>query len=103
VIGRNPDVGCTFFDHTEQRGKHAANRGDFLTIVIARRGQRVVVSEQFVGAVDQMYTQIDTPGGVGCTLSLTACLKNGDPISCGGSCPDRHFVYTYAHERRIED
>ena len=61
MIGRNPDVGCASLDHTEHGGEDAANRSDFPTILVAGGGQRIVVPEQFVGAVDQMNMQVHTP------------------------------------------
>jgi hypothetical protein len=52
VIGRNRDVRGTVFDHSQNRGKDASDRGDLSSVRILRGRQRVVVPEQLVGTVD---------------------------------------------------
>ena len=52
MVGRNPEVSCALLDHGQHRGQNAADRADFLTIRIFRRGHGEKMPEQFIGAVD---------------------------------------------------
>ncbi len=57
MVGRDADVRRAFVDHAENRAQHAADGGHFATLGIFAEGQRVVVPEQLVSAVNQMDVQ----------------------------------------------
>ena len=61
VIGRHGNVRGAALDHAQHRREHAADRGDLAAVLIPRGGQRVVVPEQLVCAVDQIDVQWATP------------------------------------------
>ena len=54
VIGGDADVRRPAVDHPEDRRHDAADRAHLTPVLVARRGHRVEVPEQFVGAVDQV-------------------------------------------------
>ena len=84
VIGRDGDVRGAAVDHAEHRRQHAANGADLAAVSIPRGWQRVIVAEQFVGAVDQveaffrMRPQVYPTG----PLSLDQCAVNFAPLRC---------------------
>jgi hypothetical protein len=49
-------------DHAEDGSDDAADGSDLPAAPIARGGQRVIVPEQFVGAVDEIDVQRESPG-----------------------------------------
>ena len=55
VIGGHPYVGCAFLDQLQTSADHASRRRHLTAIggEVGRHG--VVVTEQLIGAVDQMY------------------------------------------------
>src|SRR5712691_8548934 len=57
MVGRNGEVRGAAFDHTQHRGEHSSDCADLATVLIAGGGQRVVVPEQLVCAVDQINVQ----------------------------------------------
>ena len=57
LIGRHTDVRRATLNQTQQRREYASHRGHLTTIAIARRGKRVIVPEQFVSAIDQVYVR----------------------------------------------
>jgi len=48
-------------DHPQHRGQNSADGGDFHAFRVARRRQGIVVAEEFVGAVNQIDFQGDSP------------------------------------------
>ena len=54
VIRRDGDVSGAAVHHAEDGTNHATDRGDLRAARIPGRGQRVVVAEQLVGAVDEV-------------------------------------------------
>jgi len=57
VVGRDADVRGAAVDHPEHGTDDATDGGDLTAVPVARRGDRVIVPEQFVGAVDEMNVQ----------------------------------------------
>src|SRR5262245_31528733 len=55
MIGRDPDVRGATGDHAKNGRDDAADRADFPALGVARLGKRVVVPEQLVGAVEEIY------------------------------------------------
>jgi hypothetical protein len=57
VIGRDPDVRGAVRDHAEYRSQDAANGGDLAAIRVERRWERMIMTEQLVGSVDEVNDQ----------------------------------------------
>ena len=57
MISGHSDVRCATLDHSQDGREYASNCRDLVTVLVPRRGQRVVVTEQLVCAVDQMDVQ----------------------------------------------
>ena len=61
MIGRHRDVRGAAFDHAQHRSEDAPHRGYLPAVLVPRGGQRVVVPEQLVCAVNQMDFQGAAP------------------------------------------
>ena len=55
MVGRHADVGGPFLEQPERRAEHAAHGVDLHAVVVEMAGQREVVPEELVGAVDEMH------------------------------------------------
>ena len=47
-----------FLNHSKDESEHAADSGDFLAVAVPHRRERVVVTEEFVGSIDQMKLKL---------------------------------------------
>ncbi len=61
MVGRHSDMSGALLHHAENRGEHASHGGHLPAVAIADRGERVVVPEQFVSAIDEVNVQRDAP------------------------------------------
>jgi len=55
MVGCNPDVGCSAFDHRQNGSQDTAYRPTFLTVYISRSGHGEEVPEQFIRPVNQVH------------------------------------------------
>jgi hypothetical protein len=55
MIGCNPNVGCSAFDHGQNGSQDAAYRANFLAVYISRSGHGEKVPEQFIRSVNQVH------------------------------------------------
>src|SRR6202035_3314324 len=70
------NVGCASLDHAEHRREHAAHGSNFAPILVACGGQRIIMAEQFVGAVYKINFQTQAPVGKAWNRSTTINLHN---------------------------
>ena len=57
MVRRDADMRGARGHHPEQRPDDAADGRDLAPVAVTRRGERVVVAEQLVGAVDEVDFQ----------------------------------------------
>ena len=62
MVGRHSDMSGALLDHAENRCENAAHSRDLMAVRIAGRGKRIVVAEEFIGTVDEVNVQRETPG-----------------------------------------
>jgi hypothetical protein len=55
MVGCNPDVGCSAFDHSQNGGQDAAYRANFLAVYVFRSGHGEEVPEQFIRPINQVH------------------------------------------------
>ena len=69
LIRSDSEMCGAFLDHPKDGSEHAADSSDFLAIAVPHRRERMVVTEEFIGSIDQMNLKLRVSRSFGTALS----------------------------------